>query len=84
MSSTATEPGSLHGLNRLQKIARGENTDLARYTGFRKAEEDTLVDFVLVRESNCVVSPSYCVPSNNKDGDYISDHRLVIVDLEVS
>lgn len=54
------------------------------YTGFTEKEKDMLIDYIFVRDKESVKNPHYSVPSNLKHGKYISDHRPVIVDVQVS
>jgi endonuclease/exonuclease/phosphatase family metal-dependent hydrolase len=53
------------------------------YTGFTDKKKDMLIDYIFVKYNLGVKSPHYSVPSNIKDGKYISDHRSVIVDVQV-
>lgn len=62
----------------------GGDVDVKTYTGFTEKEKDMLIDFIFVRDADSVENLRYTVPSNIKDGEYISDHRPVVVDVEVS
>lgn len=71
-------------LTDLRSLSGGEDAEVLTYTGFSdKGDDDMLIDFIFVNDKNRVVDPTYTVPSNIKDDEYISDHRPVIVDLEI-
>lgn len=54
------------------------------YTGFTAKEQDMLIDYIFVRDKYSIRNAHYSVPSNLKDDKYISDHRPVIVDVQVA
>ncbi|KAK0384255.1 hypothetical protein NLU13_8343 [Sarocladium strictum] len=53
------------------------------YTGFTAKEKDMLLDYIFIDDRATFRSSRYSVPSNLKDGKHISDHRPVVVDVQL-
>lgn len=53
--------------------------------GGKGSEPPSIIDFIFIKKSNCIMSKSYAILDNKfDDGIYNSDHRAVVVDIDIN